>query len=86
MTQTGIYTDYPYHIDFDNDSRLSLGLKLGFNYYEKDLRGLSTTEYDTWVALNPISTKFLFNAGVGVYYFTKNISLVHPYQNLYEIV
>ena len=71
LSQTGIYMDYAYHIDFDNDARLSLGLKAGFNYYEKDLRGLSTYEYDTWVALNPLTTKFLFNTGVGAFYSTE---------------
>ncbi|MGF7138327.1 PorP/SprF family type IX secretion system membrane protein [Roseimarinus sediminis] len=68
LTQTGVYMDYAYHIDYDNGARLSMGLKGGFNYFQKDLRELTTDEYDTWIALAPVSSKFLFNAGIGVYY------------------
>lgn len=68
LSQTGIYLDYAYHLDLDNGARFSMGLKSGFNYYQKDLRNLTTHEYDPWVASSPVNTKFLFNSGVGFYY------------------
>lgn len=71
LTQTGIYLDYAYHLDMNNNSKLSLGLKMGFNYYQKDLRNLITDEYDTWVSLSPVTSKFLPNVGIGAYYYTE---------------
>lgn len=71
LSQTGIYTDYAYHIDFEK-SRLSLGLKLGFNYYQNDLSGLDTDDGIGNDRLAIDNRKFLFNTGVGAYYFTEN--------------
>jgi type IX secretion system PorP/SprF family membrane protein len=71
LSQTGMYLDYAYHLDINNNSRLSLGIKAGFNYYQKDLRGLTTYEYDTWVSTSPVTTKFLLNTGVGAYYYAE---------------
>ncbi len=72
LSQTGVYLDYAYHIDYGPQSRLSLGMKVGFNYYQKDLRSLITHEYDSWVANAPLSSKFLFNTGVGAYYYNEH--------------
>ena len=96
LTQTGVYTDYSYHIDFDN-SRLSLGLKGGFNFYQKDLRFLDT---DDGMGNDPAATKeskFLFNSGIGAYYFNEMyyVALSIPkffrnslsnYENTYQAV
>jgi type IX secretion system PorP/SprF family membrane protein len=71
LSQTGIYADYAYHLNF-GESQLSLGLKAGFNYYVKDLQGLSINDFDRWVALSPLTTKFLFNTGVGAFYYTND--------------
>lgn len=71
LSQTGIYVDYAYHLDFKK-SQLSLGLKAGFNYYVKDLMGLTTNDYDWWVSLSPLTTKFMFNTGVGAFYYTND--------------
>lgn len=67
---TGIFTDYAYHIDFNDNKRLSLGLKIGFNYYEEDFANLSTYEYDGWLMSHLETKKPLFNTGVGAYYYT----------------
>lgn len=68
MTLTGIFTDYAYHIDFKNEARLSLGLKVGFYYYQENLKGLRSYEYDNFLALHDETAKPLFNTGVGIYY------------------
>jgi type IX secretion system PorP/SprF family membrane protein len=97
LEQTGMYFDYAYHLDFDNRSRLSMGLKAGFNYYQKDLRGLTTYEYDSWIQNLPQSTKFLFNTGVGLFYYTDTYFLgasipkllrnsLSDYEDTYELV
>ena len=70
MSLIGIFTDYAYHIKFDNGAKLSLGLKAGFNYYQENLIGLYTYEYDNYLALHSETNKLLFNTGVGVYYYT----------------
>jgi type IX secretion system PorP/SprF family membrane protein len=70
MQQTGIYLDYAYHLEFDNRSKLSMGLMTGFNYYQKTLDPTWTAENDPWVNQHPVTTRFLFNAGVGLYYYS----------------
>jgi type IX secretion system PorP/SprF family membrane protein len=69
LSQTGIYFDYAYHIEINPNSRFSLGLKSGFNYFQKDLRPLSTFEFDYWVNSSPQFSKFLWNTGIGAYYY-----------------
>jgi len=72
VQQTGIYFDYAYHIIFGNNAHLSLGLKTGFNYYQKDLYNLIMSDpIDKWIEMNPLSSKFMFNTGVGGYYYTE---------------
>lgn len=70
IQQTGVYLDYAYYLEFDNRSKLSMGLMGGFNYYQKDLRGLTTYEDDPLVNQYPVTAKPLFNAGVGLYYYS----------------
>lgn len=71
MTQTALFTNYAYQIEFKNGATLALGLKAGFNFFEKDLSGLITTEYDRYVAEHTVVNKLLFNTGVGAYYFNE---------------
>ena len=70
LTLTGIFTDYAYHVQFQDEGTLSLGLKGGFNYYQKNLTGLITDEYDHYVNDHLVVEKPLFNVGVGAYYYT----------------
>jgi type IX secretion system PorP/SprF family membrane protein len=97
LSQTGVYMDYAYHIDYGPESRLSLGLKAGFNFYQKDLRDLITHEFDSWVANSPLDSKFLFNSGIGVYYYNQHFfaglsvpklfrNSLSNYENTYEVV
>ncbi|MFA9388596.1 MAG: type IX secretion system membrane protein PorP/SprF [Prolixibacteraceae bacterium] len=71
----GLFTNYAYHLDFNNGARLSLGLKGGFNYYQKSLQGLDTGEYDYFVQNNLEVKKPLVNVGVGTYYYTEKFFL-----------
>ncbi|MBN2262564.1 MAG: type IX secretion system membrane protein PorP/SprF [Prolixibacteraceae bacterium] len=71
LSQTGIYLDYAYSIDFSPTSRLSLGIKAGFNFFQKDLQGLITFEDDAWVNLYPNTSKMLFNTGIGAFYYNE---------------
>lgn len=70
MQQTGIYLDYAYHIRFNNNRNLSLGLKAGFTNFDINLLGLTTTEWDQYIQSNDHPNKFLPNFGIGAYYFT----------------
>ncbi|MDA3928710.1 MAG: type IX secretion system membrane protein PorP/SprF [Prolixibacteraceae bacterium] len=72
LDQISIFTDYAYHLEFDNGSKLSLGLKGGFYSYQEDLANLSTFEYDEWLYDgNSITNKFFLNFGVGAYYYSE---------------
>lgn len=70
MQQTGIYLDYAYHLRFENNKNLSLGLKAGFTNFDLDLLDLTTTDWDQYVQLNDRPSKFLPNFGIGAYYYT----------------
>lgn len=71
LSQTGIYIDYAYSIDISPTSRFSLGLKTGFNFFQKDLRGLTTVEFDNWVFESDDINKMLFNTGIGAFYYNE---------------
>jgi type IX secretion system PorP/SprF family membrane protein len=72
MQQTGVYFDYAYHLRFDKNRSLSLGLKAGFNNFDLNLLDLTTTETDEYVQQNDRPNIFLPNFGVGAYYYTEN--------------
>lgn len=69
MTMTGIFTNYAYHLEFDDGRILSMGLKGGINFFQKDLQGLTMHEEDDWINRYPTTEKALVNFGVGAYYF-----------------
>ncbi len=70
--QTGLYIDYAYHIRFPRNRTLSLGLKAGFNSFDRDLTGLSTQDYDFYIYETNRDPLFLPNAGIGAYYYTQD--------------
>ena len=74
-TQTGFYLDYAYHICFDGDRVLSLGLKGGFNYFYANYSGLRYNDPDD--DINPLQNDavFLPNFGIGAYYYTNKLYL-----------
>jgi len=71
MQQTGIYIDYAYHLNFDNNRNLSFGLKAGFNNFDLNLLDLITMDYDSYIYENDKGNKMLPNFGFGVYYYTE---------------
>ncbi len=70
MRQTGLYLDYAYHLRFENNHNLSLGLKVGFTDYFINLQNLTTTEWDEYVQSIIPENKFRPNFGFGAYYYT----------------
>lgn len=70
IKQTGFYLDYSYTLNFENQRKLSLGLKGGVNFYEAGLADLTTIDPDDPVFVNDINRKFLPNFGVGAFYHT----------------
>lgn len=70
--QTGLYLDYAYHIRFPKNRTLSMGLKAGFNIFDRDLVGLNTQDYDPWIYETDRDPLFLPNVGIGAYYYTEN--------------
>jgi type IX secretion system PorP/SprF family membrane protein len=70
MQTTGLYIDYAYHIRFNKNRSLSLGLKAGFTNYNLDLANLSTTTWDDYLHSVDLKNYPLPNFGVGAYYYT----------------
>jgi len=69
-SQTGVYFDYAYRLKISETSKLSLGLKGGFNHFQLDVAQLliSSPNDD---ALNISSTsKYLPNFGFGLYLYS----------------
>lgn len=69
--QTGLYLDYAYHIRFPRNRTLSLGLKAGFNTFDRDLLTLQTQDYDPYIHETDRPPIFLPNVGIGAYYYTQ---------------
>lgn len=69
--QTGVYFDYAYKLRITEKSRLSLGIKGGFNYFQNNITSLSTGNVIDDPALSGSDyTKFLPNFGFGIYYYS----------------
>jgi type IX secretion system PorP/SprF family membrane protein len=62
--QSGAFVDLAYRLRTGPDTRLSVGLKTGINFYQADIASLSTVEQDPTNA--SISGKVLPNVGFGM--------------------
>ncbi len=68
--QTGFYFDYAYRLKISENSKLSLGLKGGFNHFQLDVNQLLQAAPND-DALNVANTsKYLPNFGLGLYYYS----------------
>ncbi|MGZ3941017.1 MAG: PorP/SprF family type IX secretion system membrane protein [Bacteroidia bacterium] len=71
--KTDLYGNYAYHLPLGKEGRLSMGLRAGFSYYRALLNQLTVWDGNDQVFNNNIQNKFLPNAGVGLYYYTKKL-------------
>lgn len=67
--KTDLYGNYAYHIKTSEKGKLSLGIRGGFSLYRALLSQLTVWDGNDQVFTNNISTKFLPNAGTGIYYY-----------------
>lgn len=74
VVQTGLYFDYSYRLQLneEKDSRLSLGLMGGFNYYVYDLISLHYNGQDDDITADGYNERFLPNFGLGALYYSPN--------------
>jgi type IX secretion system PorP/SprF family membrane protein len=70
VVQTGLYFNYAYHVKFDDEKNLSLGLMGGANYYKFDLLSLYYDNPDQDIPIDGIYKKLLPNFGFGAFYYT----------------
>lgn len=70
VRQTGLYADYAYHLKVSSKSKLGLGLKGGFNFYDYNLLSLRGVSDDEYLALQGDQNMFLPNFGLGLYYYS----------------
>ncbi|MCG8581530.1 MAG: type IX secretion system membrane protein PorP/SprF [Bacteroidales bacterium] len=69
--QTGVYFDYAYRLMVTEKSKLSFGIKGGFNFYQNNFSSLSTGNVADDPALSGSDyNKFLPNFGVGIFYYS----------------
>ena len=74
--QTGVYFDYAYRVKINEKSKLSFGIKGGFNFYRNKLSSLSTGSVGDDPALQGADySKFLPNFGFGLYYYSDKFYL-----------
>jgi type IX secretion system PorP/SprF family membrane protein len=66
IRQNGVYADYAYRIQVNEDSYLSFGLKVGFNVYQAYLSDLVINDPNDPVFAYDVNFKFLPNVGVGI--------------------
>lgn len=70
MQQTGLYLDYAYHLRFNKNRNLSLGLKAGFTNVDLNILNLTVVDWDDVVLTYDNTPVFLPNVGIGGYYYT----------------
>lgn len=66
---TGVFADFAYHLQIDEQSKLSLGLKAGANIYTANLLQLQTVQQNDLAFSSDVQSKFLPNFGFGAYYY-----------------
>ena len=66
IRQNGVYGDYAYRIQVNEDAYVSFGLKVGFNVYQAYLSDLVINDPNDPVFAYDVNFKFLPNVGVGI--------------------
>jgi len=75
LNQNMIYGDFSYSLKFNNNSRLSLGLKAGLNVISLNTSSLNTTQQDDPNLMLDARNQINPNIGFGLYYRSKNFFL-----------
>ena len=72
VEENNVYADFAYVLQVSEDSKLSLGLKAGFTFFNTNFNGfvLQSGGVGTDVAFNENINKTFPNLGVGAFYFT----------------
>ena len=85
VTNTTTFIDYAYHLQLNRDVKLSLGLKGGFTYFQKDIsRYLQEVGTTDQVYLEPVQELFLPNFGFGIYAWADNFYMGFSIPRLME--
>lgn len=71
VNTTAMFVDYAFRLKLDSESKLALGLKLGFNYYSFNLAELNLSNQADGT-FNGNQTTFAPNIGFGIYYSRDN--------------
>ena len=75
VRQNGVYVDYSYRINLNDDQYFAFGIKGGFNRYEALLTDLMVHDPNDPVAALDINKKYLPNFGLGVMWHADNFFL-----------
>ena len=77
VNENNIFADFAYVLPVGIDSKLSLGLKAGFTFFDATFDGfiLQSGNQTTDVAFNENITKAFPNLGIGAFFFTENYYL-----------
>jgi len=68
VNRTLFFGDYSYSLIFNDDSRLSFGLKAGFDLMKADLASLDVNQSGDESFTEDIENRFMPNFGAGIYY------------------
>lgn len=66
---TGVWGDFSYKIQLSEKSKLSFGLRAGFEVFQSDLRSLENIEANDPAFTNNVENRFMPNFGFGAYYY-----------------
>ena len=77
IKENNIYADFAYVLQVGLESKLSLGIKAGFTFFNANFDGfiLNSGNASTDVAFNDNVSKTFPNIGIGAFYFTDNYYL-----------
>lgn len=67
---TGVWGDFAYRLQVTEKSKLSFGLRAGFNIYQSDLLSLNNIESNDPAFNKNVENNFLPNFGFGAYYYS----------------
>lgn len=71
VKQNSFYADFTYHLPINENAKLGMGLKAGFDMMQIDLNGMKTIDERPDPSFkNDYEDNFIPNFGIGLYYYT----------------
>lgn len=75
VKQNSFYGDFSYHLNINDNAKLAMGIKGGFDMIQIDLMHLTLDQQNDGTFAQNFEEKFILNFGIGFYFYTDRFFL-----------